>query len=558
MSEQNLHELVEELCNKPHELKWLEFKLNEGSISNDTIGEYLSALSNGACLSNELFGYLVWGVQDKTHKIIGTNFSFSTAKQGSQDLELWLRNLLFPRINFEVFEFDYNGKDIVLIRIPAAKGEPTTFRNIPYIRINSHKTDLRKHTDLMRSIYTSQEDWSAKIVKGASIKNLDTEALKLARKNFKAKNSKTSFFKEIDKWDDITFLDRAKITLDGKITNTAILLLGKDEASHYILPSIVQITWKLEGEEKAYEHFGAPLLLNTTKVLHRIRNVKYKIFPKNRLLAIEVDKYEPKVILEAIHNCIAHQDYSHNSRIIVTEKVDRLIFSNAGSFFEGTVDDYTSGKKTPEKYRNPWLVQAMVNLDMIDTLGYGIYTMFIEQRKKFFPLPDYSLSEANKVVLQIYGHIIDEKYSQLLIQRADLPLSKVILLDRVQKKFPITNEAATALKKDHLIGGRKPNFYVEYDIAAVTDNKASYIKNKAFDDEHYKKMILAFIKQYSSANRKEIEDLILDKLSNILSQKQKLNKIGNLLAALKRENKIINSGTYKKPVWVLVNADTLK
>jgi ATP-dependent DNA helicase RecG len=180
--------------------------------------------------------------------------------------------------------------------------------------------------------------------------------------------------------------------------------------------------------------------------------------------------------------------------------------------------------------------------------------MFIEQRKRFFPLPDYNLSELNGVILQIYGQVIDENYSKLLIARKDLPLNKVILLDRVQKKLPITNEDSSSLKKDQLIGGRKPNFYVESGIAGATDNKASYIKNRAFDDDHYKKMILAFIKQYSYASRKEIEDLLLDKLSNILSQKQKLSKVGNLLTALKKENKIKNSGTYKKPVWVLLNS----
>jgi ATP-dependent DNA helicase RecG len=162
--------------------------------------------------------------------------------------------------------------------------------------------------------------------------------------------------------------------------------------------------------------------------------VKYRFFPDNELLATTVNKYDTRVILEAMHNCIAHEDYSGHSRIVVAEKLDRLIFSNAGSFFEGNPKDYSVGDKTPERYRNPWLVNAMVNLGMIDTLGYGIHTMFVEQRKRYFPLPDYLLSEPQKVILQIYGHSIDENYSKVLMERKEMPLHQVILLDRIQKK----------------------------------------------------------------------------------------------------------------------------
>jgi ATP-dependent DNA helicase RecG len=495
----------------------------------------------------------VWGVQDTTHKIVGTNFSFTTAKEGNQDLELWLRNLCIPKINFEIFEFTYNSLHITLIRIPAAKGQPTHFKKIPYIRIGSNKTDLRNFPDLIRIIYNTQDDWSAQIIEKAGLSDLDPEALKVAREKFKEKNTRADFAATIDSWDDATLLDKAKITINGKITNTAIILLGKEESSHYLLPAVTQITWKLEGEEKGYEHFGVPMLINTTKVMQRIRNIKYKFFPDNELLATTVNKYETRSILEALHNCLAHQDYSLHSRIIVTEKVDRLIFSNAGSFYEGSPDDYTGGEKTPERYRNPFLAHAMVNLGMIDTLGYGIHTMVLAQRNRFFPLPDYILSEPQKVTLQIYGHSIDENYSKLLIERKDLPLTEVVLLDRVQKKLPITDEAASLLKNDKLIAGRKPNYYVEASVAAVTDNKATYIKNRAFDDEHYKKMVLEFLKTYKRASREEIDKLLMNKLSDVLNESQKRNKIRNLLYAMsKKEGSIKNSsGSTRHPVWVL-------
>jgi ATP-dependent DNA helicase RecG len=194
----------------------------------------------------------------------------------------------------------------------------------------------------------------------------------------------------------------------------------------------------------------------------------------------------------------------------------------------------------------------MVNVGMIDTMGYGIHTMVLAQRSRFFPLPDYTLSDnPQNVSLQIYGHSIDENYTKLLIERKDLPLTSVVLLDRVQKKLPITAEAIAMLKRERLIAGHKPNLYVAASVAAATDDKASYIKNRAFHDEHYKKMIESFIEQYGSANKKDINDLILENLSNVLSEKQKKSKVNNIISAMRLGGRITNIGSDAKSKWVL-------
>jgi ATP-dependent DNA helicase RecG len=547
MSTSDLHILLEELCSNDREKKWLEFKQNYNNYE-DT-GEYISALSNGACIDNKQFGFLVWGVKDRTHEITGTSFKISNSKKGNQDLELWLRTLLFPKVYFEIFEFDYHGKAITLLKIPAAVGEPTHFQKKPFVRINSQKTDLRNHPVLIRKIYNSQGDWSAKLCPGATLNDLDEAAIKMAKNNYAAKFD--VYKDEILKWDNSTLLDKMKITINGEITNTAIILLGKPEAERFLLPVIAQITWKLDTEEKAYEHFHPPFLLNTSGLLNRIRNIRYKIFPDTQLVAAEVLKYEPRVILEALHNCIAHQDYHLNSRIIVTEKTEKLIFANAGSFFEGKAEDYSLGEKTPERYRNPWLTNAMVNLGMIDTMGYGIHTMFKEQRKRFFPLPDYSKTEADKVILEIYGQVLDINYSKLLLEKTDLALSTVIMLDRIQKKLPLEQPAYIFLKKEKLIEGRKPNFHIAGTIAAITDQKADYIKNRGFKDSHYKQLILDFLVKYGKVGKQDIDELVMDILPAVLDEKQRSNKIHNLLYAMSRKDKtIINKGTNRKPVWV--------
>jgi ATP-dependent DNA helicase RecG len=508
-------------------------------------------MSNGATLANKPFGYLVWGVEDGTHTIKGTTFTFSDAKHGNQDLELWLRIYLEPKINFEIFEFDCEGKSIVLLRIPPAKSEPTNFQRKPFVRVGSNKTDLRKYPDWMRMIYNSQEDWSAKIIEKATIADLDPQALKVAREKFKEKNPNVPYFNQIDAWDNATFLDKARITIDRKITNTALLLLGKPESTHYLLPSVAEITWKLDTEEKAYEHFTIPFLLTTTQVMQRIRNVQIRFYPDFELLATTVNKYDTKSILEAIHNCVAHSDYSLRSRIIVTERIDKLIFTNAGNFFEGMPEEYCLGEKTPNRYRNPWLVGAMSNLGMIDRLGYGIYTLYVSQRNRFFPLPDYILSDPQEVVMYMYGQTIDENYSKLLIERRDLSLSQVTLLDKVQKKASISDDSANLLRKEKLIEGRKPNYFVGKEISQVTDKKAEYSKNKAFDKQQYFEWILKSIQEHGSLSRKDIDELLWNMLPAWMSAEQKSNRIKNLLSELRQEGKIVNAGSDKVPVWKL-------
>jgi ATP-dependent DNA helicase RecG len=207
------------------------------------------------------------------------------------------------------------------------------------------------------------------------------------------------------------------------------------------------------------------------------------------------------------------------------------------------------GEKTPDRYRNPWLAKAMVNLSMIDTMGYGIHTMYKEQRKRFFPLPDYSKTKADKVVLEIYGQVLDINYSKLLLEKTDLSLSTVIMLDRIQKKMKLEPAAYEMLKKERLIEGRKPNYFISAVIAKVTGQQTDYFKKKGIDDEYCRKMILDYLGQFGSATRAQLEEVLLNKLPGILTERQRKDKVKNNLQALKTKELIKLN---KERKWVLV------
>jgi len=183
-------------------------------------------------------------------------------------------------------------------------------------------------------------------------------------------------------------------------------LLGKPESATLLSPAVAKISWILkdaQNRELDYEHFGPPFILNVDKVLNRIRNLTLRTLPSGTLFPQEISQYDPWVIREALHNCIAHQDYGLRGRIEIVETPENVILTNVGSFLPGDVRTVIQQDAPLEIYRNPFLAEAMVNLNMIDTQGGGIKRMFQAQIRRYFPLPDYDLSNYERVIVKIPG-----------------------------------------------------------------------------------------------------------------------------------------------------------
>lgn len=527
----------------------VEFKQANNDYKTDAIGEYFSAMANEANLRGVDSGWLVFGVDNKTRRVAGT--SYRPEGERLQSLKMQIAENAEPRVTFRnIHELHHADGRVLLMEVPAApRGMPIAWKGHYFARAGESLTSLGlDKQDEIRS-QTLAQDWTAQLVPDATLAHLDEHALQLARSAFAKKHANRLSETEVMSWPMQTFLERAKLVREGQITRATLLLLGKPTAAHWLLPHPAQMTWKLEGPERAYEHFGLPFLATTSELYQRIRNIQIRILPDHSLIPVEVSKYDRRVVLEALHNCIAHQDYERNGRIVVTERPATLVFENEGQFFEGQPDDYIEGNKTPRRYRNPFLAQAMAELNMIDTMGYGIHLMHLEQARRYFPMPDYDLSEPGVVRMTVYGGVVDQAYSRLLIQQTDLPLADVLALDRVQKRLPIPDAAAARLKRGGLIEGRKPNLHVSAAVAKFTANKADYIRTRAQDDEFYAKLLMDYLEKFGQASRAEINKLLLPKLSEALSMEQKSDKIGNLLTKLRRQGRICNAGSRGHPVW---------
>lgn len=528
----------------------IEFKLAEKGKFTEVVGKYVSALSNEANLRRVDYAWLVYGVDNKSRRVVGT-----TAQAG-QGLKREIAQCTTGRHTIrDVFEVQAeNGKRALLLQIPAApRGIPIAWKGHWYGRNGESlcPLDLSKLEEIRRQ--NVGEDWSIATVPGARIEDLDPAAIAKAREQFAIRNPK--YAAECHTWDDKTFLNKTKLTIKGKITRAALVLLGREEAEHFLNPAVAKIRWNLrtlENQDKDFEVFSIPFILATEEVQKKIRNLKYRyILDEQSLFPEEILRYEPFCIRELLHNCIAHQDYTRQGRINVVEfEDDHLVFSNCGTFIPQSVEAVVLSDAPEEVYRNPFLVEAMRNLNMIDTQGGGIKKIFNFQRDRYFPMPDYDFAD-EKVKATLTGRIINNTFARLLKTNPQLAITDIMVMDKVQKKQPIDSSDAEQLKRQGMLEGRKPNYFLSARAAEEMDDdaiKAQYIKNASFDNVYYQDMIINYLKKFKTASKAAFVELLQDKLSDSLNYEQKIRKISNLLARLRRNKKIV---CLNRKTWML-------
>lgn len=554
MTEHGHIALVDRLRALPAETEWLEFKRNH--IEPQVLGEYLSALANAACLANQPRGYLIFGVDDATHAVVGTHFDAYKEKAKGQDLQLWLASGLRPNPGFEVHVIAHPQGRLVVFAVGPAPAAPVCFWGTPYVRVGTSKTELRNHPEKERAIWTRGSDWSADVCPGASLQDLEPEAVASAREQFAVKHP--GQLGDLRSWDDQTFLNKARLLRQGAVTNAALLLLGRAESATLLSPAVARISWILkdaDNRELDYVHLGPPLLLAGDRLLKRIRNLTVRALPSGTLFPQEVTQYDPWVIREALHNAIAHQDYRRHGRVVVVEFPDRLVVHNVGDFLPGDVETVIRQDAPQALYRNPFLADAMVELNLIDTQGGGIKRMFETQRRRSFPLPDYELGKPAEVTVVLTGRILDERYTRLLMERTDLELGQVLMLDRVQKRQRIGPEDHRRLKAARLVEGRYPNLIVAGPVARATGEAGRHIRERGFDQQYYLDLLLALVSEHGPVGREDVDQLLLVKLPDRLTDVQKRKKINNLLQKLRLAGQIENQGSRPRPAWVLAGSN---
>lgn len=568
MTASSLLDTLARLLSLPREQCTVEFKSN---LADEVeIGQYLSALANVAALDGHERAWLVWGVADGSHAVTGTRFDPMGFKVGgNQALVMWLQKMTQPRADLQFHELAHPQGRVVMLEVHPARSAPVAFQHVRYIRVDSHKTRLGEFPDKEARLWARlgvKEDWSGVVVPEATLDDLDPEALAAARQHFTQyllRNEPDALRHEGIRdeargWSDETLLNKARITKQGRITRSALLLLGRDEAAHFLSPVDAKISWIPRDATNATltsQHFGPPFLLATEKAFARVRNLTLDHMPDGTLFPTPVPRYDSWVMREALHNAVAHQDYQLGGKINLVEHPDRLVLTNLGQFIPESVEWMLEHQSPPEHYRNQWLIDGMIRLRMIDQAGSGIRRMFTTQRQRLFPLPDYLFDATPqglpRVELTLQGQVLDVNFARALMARSDLNLSQVLLLDRVQKGRSLSPEEARALREMGLIEGRAPRYFISAKVAEVAGQKARYIHNRGLDDGYYQRLVLDYLQRYGRATRGDLDALLLAKLPDVLSPMQKANKVKNLLQAMRLGGLVHRHGPRGQGDWRL-------
>lgn len=548
MNELELQQYLQ--CNYPQEnarCEWKEFKNLKNSFCGDEKNDVISYVS---AIANMEGGDLLIGVHDKTLEIVGTDTYNYDRQKAILRLTERCANLSTEGLDIEEFTTDNSNKKVWVIHIPKhLPKRPVFAHNKAWQRIEDSLVEMtaERMSAILDEPIFSETDWSAQIVSDATIDDLDEVAIAKARMMFKKVHSRIPET-EVNAWTVETFLSKCGIMKNGGITRAAIILLGKYESAFKLRPAVAQVTWTRRDENKDvvdYEHFTVPFILTVDEILSRIENLTMREMPGGTLFPDTMKHYDDYTIREALHNCIAHQDYTMQQRINFVENPTYLFYSNAGNFIPGTLENALTNEEPQAYFRNECLCRAMVDFNMIDTVSRGIKKMFNEQWRRHFPMPDYEIDTKNrKVSVRIYGNEINEQYTNLLKTNKSLTLWDCISLDAIQKGRNIHEDIAQNLLNRGLIEGDAPNYTISLGIAKATRQLQDYTKQKGLDKEKIKQMVLQYLKNAGSegAKRDSIYEYVKDVLPQAKTREQQLRLLGDVLNALSVDKLIYTKG----------------
>ena len=551
MTSQELQQyLLREFPQENARCEWKEMKNLKNLFAGDEKNDVISYV---AAISNMEGGHLVIGVQDKTLEIVGTDLSKFNLNAQSAVWKLLehCTNLSSEGLSIDEYTTEDSHKTVWIIHIP---------KHLPRRPVYAHKKAWQRVEDslvemtperlaaILEEPVFEAKDWSAEIVPNAVLTDLDELAVAKARVMFKKVHASKIPAEEIDAWTVEELLSNSGIMIDGKLTRAAIILLGKPVSVFKLRPAVVEVTWTLRDERQEvvdYEHFTAPFILTVDQILSKIRNLTMRELPGGTLFPETMKQYDDYTIREALHNAIAHQDYTLQQRINFVENPGYLYYANGGSFIPGTLQNVLTTKGPQRYFRNECLCRAMVNFNMIDTVSRGIKKMFNEQWKRHFPMPDYEIDALNKEVgVKIYGNTINEKYTELLKENNTLTLEDCILLDAVQKRHRISEKDVVALLNRGLLEGDTSEYNISLDIAKKTRQLPYYTHNRGLDKAKLQHMILQYLQNAGSvgAKRDAIFDYLRDVLPRNKTPEQQERMVGNILAEMKEAEIVIVKG----------------
>lgn len=397
--------LIDELLAQPAETSWLELKHNNSEP--DMIGLRCAALSNAARLDGRAFAYMIWGVEDGSHRIVGTDFNPDIRRAGNQPLLLWLANALQPSPAFSFRTVAHPDGRMVLLEIPAAPGAPVSFNGVPYIRIGSTTPKLTDYPERYQQLiealrpYRWEHGVARQYASGDDVLSLLDYTVYFRLTGQPLPDNRAGIFDKLeadhlivrdvgDRW-NITNLGAILFATKLGDFDASLARKGVRFVSYAGKNRAAQVTHRLDGQ-KGYA-VGLEGLVGYINAL----------LPKNEQIGQALREEHPlfpeRSLRELVANALIHQDMTVTGAGPLIELFeDRIEISNPGAPLvkpERMID-------LPPRSRNEALADLMRRMKMCEEQGSGLDKVL--EDVELFQLPAPLLrDEDNSMQVVLYG-----------------------------------------------------------------------------------------------------------------------------------------------------------
>lgn len=380
--------IVRELCKLPTETEWVEFKMN--NAQPEEIGEYLSALSNSAAFCGKDKAYLLWGVDDKSHEIVGASFSPKQAKKGNEELESWLLRLLSPKIDFRFYELLVDGKPVVLLEIGRAFRHPVQFQGVEYIRVGSYKKKLKEFQEKERELWRIFDQIPFEQM--SAMENVEVQRVAQLI-------DYTSYFdlmelpvpSSLDAVLDTLEADNLVKRTDGgnwNITNLGAMLFAKRLSDFHTLQRKVVRVVVYKGNNRVETEREQEGAKGYAVGFEGLIGFIHAMLPTNEVILTSIRKtvpvYPELAVRELVANALIHQDFFITGAGPMIEIFkDRIEITNPGT----PLVDPQRFLDSPPRSRNEKLARLMRRIGICEERGSGIDKVVFEAELHQLPAP---------------------------------------------------------------------------------------------------------------------------------------------------------------------------
>lgn len=489
-------------------------------------------------LCNMQGGDLVIGMHDSyPHKVIGTSQSINAIGQLESDI---FRD---TGIKVDVYELYEEEKRVLVINVPSRpRGRVYTFEDVPLMRVGEELLPMSPEVYL--SIIQEQEpDFSEQFCEGVGIDDLDKEAIKIMKKKYSTKQKNPGFTALPDE----QALSDLGLVLMGKVTNAAVILLGKEDVLRRVFPQAkISLEYRTKESNIHFEnreYFGQPYYLLADKLWDTINGRNGSIPVRSKMFKdYEIPLFNEEVIREAVNNAVAHRDYRINSETVIKQYPTKMEIINSGGFPHGvTIDNILTVPSTP---RNRLLADVLSKTGLVERSGQGVDNIFLNTIAEGKPTPDYSGSNDFYVSLVLSAQIEDVAFPQFIkgIQDSLPEDNKLSVIDvislnniRLGKKRDCFDKAIISkhLKAGYIEqrGKTSGTYYIlGKDYYELAGKMTDYHNASSWDESQVLSMMASYLTKRPQAKMGEFAEMFAGHLSRkqIRSYVDKLVEAGFL------------------------------